>query len=294
MNLKQIQMIKKWFKSKIYCEIQIFLKFVNFYKRFIYHYFKIIASLTNLLKDNENEKKKNSFEWSKSVEQTFRQLCDIFMSTSFLIHYDFFKKIRMKTDVFNFAIANIFNQQNENKNWQSMTFWSRKMILAKQNYEIYDQKFLTIITAFKQWKHYLKNNFYSIEMLSDHNNFKKLMMKKKLNFKQARWTQILIIYNFEIFHRSNKSSRRLNYEKISSLNIKLLLTLQNKLTLSSNEKSLTQSERKNSIELIFVLQLIKVSINIDAKFVKLTRNKRNVLTKLTSMFKLIDIQIVIF
>ena len=34
-------------------------------------------------------------------------------------------------------------------------------------------------------------------------------------------------------------------------------------------------------------------INIDAKFVKLTRNRLKILTKLTSMFKLIDIQIVI-
>ena len=51
-------MIKKWFKLKTYREMQIFLKFVNFYKRFIYRYFKIIASLMSLLKNNENEKKK--------------------------------------------------------------------------------------------------------------------------------------------------------------------------------------------------------------------------------------------
>ena len=87
----------------------------------------------------------------------------------------------------------------------------------------------------------------------------------------------------------NELSKRFNYEKISLLNIKLLLTLQNKLTLSLNEKLLTQSERKNSVELIFVLQLTKMSININAKFVKLTRNKRKILTKLISMFKLIDI-----
>ena len=259
MNPKQIQMIKKWFKSKTYREMQIFLRFVNFYKRFIYRYFKIIALLTSLLKGSENEKKKNSFEWSKSVEQTFRQFCDIFISTFLFIHYDFFKKTRVKTNVFNFAIANILNQQNKNENWRSMTFWSRKMILAKQNYEIYDQKFLTIIIAFKQWKHYLKNNFYSIEMLSDHNNLKKLMTKKKLNFKQARWAQILIVYDFEIFHRlnnknsTNESLKRPDYEKISSLNIKLLSTLQNKLTLSLNEESLTQNEWKNSIELTLVL-----------------------------------------
>ena len=138
-------------------------------------------------------------------------------------------------------------------------FWSRKMIPAEQNYKIYDQKLLIIVAAFKQWRHYLKDSFYSVKILSDHNNLKKLMTKKELNLRQARWAQILAVYDFEIFHRlSNKnpaddSSRRLDYKKISSLKITLLSTLQNKLMLSSNEKSLTQSERKNSVELTFVL-----------------------------------------
>ena len=180
-----------------------------------------------------------------------------------------------------------------------MTFWSRKMIFAEQNYEIYDQELLIIITAFKQWKHYLKNNFYSIEILFDHNNLKKLMIKKELNSKQTRWAQILTIYDFKIFYRSsnknfaNDFSRRLDYERTSSLKITLLSTLQDKLRLSSNEKSLTQNERKNSVELIFVLQLTEMSINFNVKFAKLTRNKRNILTELALKFKLIDIQIII-
>ena len=62
MNSKQIQMIKKQLKFKIYREMHMFLRFINFYKDFIYCYFKTDASLTSLLKDNENEKKKNSFE----------------------------------------------------------------------------------------------------------------------------------------------------------------------------------------------------------------------------------------
>ena len=173
------------------------------------------------------------------------------------------------------------------------------MILAEQNYEIFNQKLLIIIAAFKQWKHYLKNNFYSIEMLFDHNNLKELMTKKKLNFKQTRWAQILTVYNFEIFHRSNDknsindSSRRFDYKKVSTLNTKLLSTLQNKLTLSLNEKLLMQSDRKNSVELIFVLSLTEMLINIDAKLIKLTRSKWKILTKLISIFKLTDIQIVI-
>ena len=71
-------------------------------------------------------------------------------------------------------------------------------------------------------------------------------------------------------------------------------TLQNKLTLSLNEKSLTQNDRKNSVKLILVLQLTEMLINIDAKLIKLTRNKRKILTELISMFKLTNIQIIIF
>ena len=132
MNSKRIQMIKEWFKFKIYYKVQIFLRFVNFYRRFIYCYLKIIAPLTSLLKDSENEKKKSFFKWSDEVEQTFRQLKNIFMLICLFIHYDLLKRNRMKTDVFNFVIANIFTQQNENDNWRSRTFWSRKMISAEQ------------------------------------------------------------------------------------------------------------------------------------------------------------------
>ena len=116
MNSKRIQMIKKWLKLKIYREMQIFLRFVNFYRRFIYCYFKIAAPLTSLLKDSENEKKKNLLKWLNEAEQAFRQLRNIFMSVSLFTHYDSLKRNRVKTDVFNFAVASILNQQNENDN----------------------------------------------------------------------------------------------------------------------------------------------------------------------------------
>ena len=80
---------------------------------------------------------------------------------------------------------------------------------------------------------------------------------------------MLIVYNFEIFHRSNKinstneSSKRFDYKKISSFNIRLLLTLQNKLTLSLLKNSITQSKRKMSKNLIFessiyILNVVKI------------------------------------
>ena len=125
------------------------------------------------------------------------------------------------------------------------------------------------------------------------------MKQKKLNFKQARWALTLITYDFEIFHRSktrnstNESSRRLDYEEISSLNIKLLSTLQNKLALSFDEKSLTQSERKNSMNSIFVFYLTNVQTSVIDERYSSSQNKREILKNLVLMFQLIEIQIVI-
>ena len=62
-------------------------------------------------------------------------------------------------------------------------------------------------------------------------------------------------------------------KKISSLNIKLLLTLQNKLTLSSNEKSLTQSEREKLNVLIFKSNvLINITIVNEKRSRKTNKN----------------------
>ncbi len=61
MNLSRINIVKTWFKSKMYQEIQVFLKFINFYLRFIHHYSQITESLTKLLQDSVKDVKMSSF-----------------------------------------------------------------------------------------------------------------------------------------------------------------------------------------------------------------------------------------
>ena len=84
----------------------------------------------------------------------------------------------------------------------------------------------------------------------------------------------LIIYNFEIFYRFNKinltneSSKRFNYKKISLFNIRLLLTLQNKLTLSSIEIEISMTQNKQKmLNLIFESSIYTLNV------VKIVRDK---------------------
>jgi len=55
-----------------------FLKFANFYKRFIQYYAKITRTLIELLKDNKQEKQNKSFVFNKNVIATFKKLVLIF------------------------------------------------------------------------------------------------------------------------------------------------------------------------------------------------------------------------
>ena len=122
MNSKKIRIIQKWSLSKNYREFQIFLKFVNYYKRFIKNYFKLFVFFIDLLKKNKNDKKFEFFQWFDEQKQTFRKFRKIFISIFILYYYYFIKKINIKFDVFNFVVVNIINQQNQFENWRSMTF----------------------------------------------------------------------------------------------------------------------------------------------------------------------------
>ena len=109
MNSKQMRTIKKWFKLKIYKKVQVFLSFVNFYKRFIYRYFVIAASFIDLLKNNKKNKKFDLYHWDEETKQTFQQFRNIFSFAFFFIHFNFKKKIKMKTNASNFVVIEILN-----------------------------------------------------------------------------------------------------------------------------------------------------------------------------------------
>ena len=243
MDPRRVATIKEWPRPKTYREVQVFLGFANFYRRFIHHYSAIAAPLTGLLKGSKEGKKTGPFEWPNDAEQAFQELCQKFTEAPLLQHFDPSQKIRVETDASAFAIAGILSQPDDVGNWRPVAFWSRKMIPAEQNYETHDQELLAIVATFKQWRHYLERSLYPIEVLTDHHNLRGFMKLKELAPRQARWALKLAAYDFEIIHRAGKTnpadppSRRPDYEGASPFNTTLLPTLQNKLALWSEEEA---------------------------------------------------------
>jgi len=178
----------------------------------------------------------SSFIWSSEAKQAFNQLRDVFMRTFILRHFDSERHIHIEINVFNYAVASILSQSDDEDQWHSIAFWFRIMIDIERNYETYDQKLLIIVAMFKHWRHYVKDNYHTVKVLTDHNNLKSFMNVQELNKRQVKWIMRLLICNFEIAHRSEKtnlinaSSRWSDYKSENIFANHLLLTLQRKLT----------------------------------------------------------------
>ena len=52
---------------------------MNFYHRFIIHYFKIVALLSDLFKGTKNNKKLNPFKFLKKIKEIFEKLKKMFI-----------------------------------------------------------------------------------------------------------------------------------------------------------------------------------------------------------------------
>jgi len=88
MNSQRVDTIKNWPTPMTFQNVQIFLEFVNFYRRFIEAYLRIASPLTGLLKGSKNEKKTGLFKWLEDAEKAFNYLKKAFTTAPVLVHFD--------------------------------------------------------------------------------------------------------------------------------------------------------------------------------------------------------------
>jgi hypothetical protein len=70
------------------------------------------------------------------------------LKKSVLKMFDLKRSERMEIDASDLVIDACFSQLYEDM-WHSVTYYSRKLSSAKQNYDIHDKKLLAIIAALK-------------------------------------------------------------------------------------------------------------------------------------------------
>ena len=221
MDPKRVQTIAEWPLPRSFHDVQVFLGFANFYRKFIRKYSVIVAPLTDLLKGSENGRKRGPFSLTPAARKAFRELQEAFSGEPVIRHYDPERRIRLETDASEHAAGTILLQLFDD-GWHPVAYWSFKFDQAQRAYGTPDKEMLAIVRAFVHWRQYLEGTKYPVEVITDHANLRSFMKptSKVAQRRHVRWIEVLGAYDFEIFYRPGKNnpadalSRRPDYVRL--------------------------------------------------------------------------------
>ncbi len=132
------------------------------------------------------------------------------MTVLVLKHFDSIRKAILKTNFLNYVNDKVLSQYDDEDILHSVIFYSKNMIFAECNYEIYDKELLIIIRCLKHWHLKLKCTNISIKIFINHLNLKYFMIIKKLTQWQAKWAEKLSEYNFKIIYQLKKQNLKVD------------------------------------------------------------------------------------
>jgi len=179
MDPEKVSCILGWLTPKNVTDVQCFLGFANFYRRFIKDYSNVVTPLTRMTKKEGG--KYVPFVWGPEQQAAFDLLKKAFTSAPILGHFDYDREIIVSTDASDYVSAGILSQYDDEGILHLVAFYSKKHSPAECNHEIYDKELLAIIRAFEEWRPQLEGLCHPILVLSNHKNLEYFMSTKLLN-----------------------------------------------------------------------------------------------------------------
>jgi transposase InsO family protein len=200
MDPVKIEGVREWPKPNKVRELQSFLGFINFYRRFIEDFSKVARPLHDLTR------KDSEWKWEDIHQKAFEDLKHRITSAPILVQPDVSKPFKLETDASDFATGAVLSQLCEDEKWRPVGFLSKSLSEAERNYQVYDKELLSVIRALEEWRHLLEGAAHQVEIYNDHRNLTYFMNAQNLNRRQARWSLYLSRFNFLMHHRPGKSS----------------------------------------------------------------------------------------
>jgi len=164
MSDAKVKTIQEWLEPKKVKDIQSFLGFANFYRRFIFNYSNIVIPLTRLTRKN------TLWNFDNDCRIAFNTLKQAFTSAPILTHWVPDAQLVVETDASDYALAAILSIMTKDNEIHPVAFHSRTFSAPELNYDVHDKELLAIFEAFKIWRHYLEGSASPIDIVTDHKN----------------------------------------------------------------------------------------------------------------------------
>jgi reverse transcriptase-like protein/integrase-like protein len=144
-------------------------------------------------------KKQQQWSWIEEEQASFDMLKDLCSSYPILQSPDWTKQFFMDTDALDFTLGAVISQEF-NDGRHPITFHSRTLLPAEQNYDVHDKEMAAIIYRFKCGCPYFLGANHPIAVRTDHKNLRYFCQPQKITGRQARWMKFLQDFDFVLEH----------------------------------------------------------------------------------------------
>ena len=204
MDPAKTKAINDWPSPSNWKEHQRFLRFANFYRRFIRNYSSVANPLTTLTST------KTLFVWIPEAAKAFSALKNRFTSAFTLVMPDPERQFILEVDASDMGVGAILLQRASDNKVHPCAFFSRHLTPAENNYAVGDRKFLALKLALEEWRHLLEGSMLPFIVWTDHKNLEYVLIAKHLNPRQSRWSLLFNRFNFTLAYRPGSKNVKPN------------------------------------------------------------------------------------
>lgn len=191
MDPSKLQAIREFPQPRNKKELQSFIGFCNFYRKFSSHHATIISPLIELIK------KDRTWRFGYEELKLFNAVRESF-TEQYLSHPHFDQSFYLQTDASKVGLGAELFQISPSGDRRTISFASRTLNTAERNYSITELELLSIVFACEKFRVFILG--YTVIVLTDHQALTFLFQCRLRNARLTRWTLHLQEFNLQVKH----------------------------------------------------------------------------------------------
>ncbi len=208
---EKINAVADWKRPTNRKEVQQFLGFTGYYRRFVGGYAKLVAPLYRLTSGDPRKKKRGAktpwvpppqFHWTEECEAAFQGLKQRLTTAPVLAYPDYNLPFLLQTDASGEGLGAVLAQIQEGKE-RVLAYASRGLHPSETRYPAHKLEFLALKWAATE-KFYDHLYGHKFSVITDNNPLKYVMTTAKLDATGQRWVSHLSMLDFDIQYRQGK------------------------------------------------------------------------------------------
>ena len=203
----KIDKVANWSEPTSTKEVQQFLGFANYYRRFIQNFSQIAKPLHRLTERN------CPFKWTPECQQSFDNLRVKLTTAPVLAYPDYSRPFILDTDASDSGIGAVLSQKDDEGQEHVVAFASRSLSKAERRYCVTRRELLAVVVFTQHFRPYLLGREFTLR--TDHGSLTWLQSFRDPEGQLARWLEKLQQFNFNVVHRQGKSHQ--NADALSRL-----------------------------------------------------------------------------